>query len=155
MALTHVYLDTRRQPKLPNSYFLKHNNSSTPPPGYQQDCLGRGHDARQQLVRHTSCIVDTINTLQAASFPLSHPRLCQGPTEGGACTAKMGLQETVDSVANIFTTKKHGYSAIPEDGQTRNERLSADQRAQGRRFLKFAMLGVGVTILLMFTMSWG
>lgn len=48
----------------------------------------------------------------------------------------------------------HKYSAISDPEISHDERDTAEQRASARRFLKYAMVGVGATILLMFTMSW-
>lgn len=64
----------------------------------------------------------------------------------------MGLQNTVDSLANMLTNRKHKYAAVPSPGNGRKARN--DSTPQGLRFMKFAMLAVAVTILLMFTMSW-
>jgi hypothetical protein len=66
----------------------------------------------------------------------------------------MGLQQAVDSVANMFSGNNHKYSAISDPEISHDERATAEQRASARRFLKYAMVGVGATILLMFTMSW-
>lgn len=67
----------------------------------------------------------------------------------------MGLQQAADSIANMFSGNNHKYSAISDPEISHDERATAEQRASARRFLKYAMVGVGATILLMFTMSWG
>ena len=66
----------------------------------------------------------------------------------------MGLQQTVDSITNMLSGNNHKYSAISDPEIAHNERATVEQRASARRFFKYAMVGVGATILLMFTMSW-
>ena len=67
----------------------------------------------------------------------------------------MGLQQTFGSIGGLFSgSKQHSYSAIRDPEDHRNERLTATQRARGRRYLMLGMVAVAVSLLLLLLPSW-
>lgn len=66
----------------------------------------------------------------------------------------MGLQQAIDSAAALFTKKRHEYTAVPTSGAENNERLTAVQRLQARKYFKLAIAAIIAIFVLFFTASY-